>query len=213
MKTNRIVFKSVATIVISLWTIISFANDNPSLGQRSQHTFTAGSRAISYVSDTLSSATKSIRKYTDDSFITLRVKKKLLGESSIKSFDISVTTRDGFVTLTGFVTDNEIAIKAVQIATKVKGVKWVNDALLIKNKSKRTVEEFISDITITSKIKIGLLNKKGIPSLAIQVETVEGVVQLSGDVDSLDQQFHAEEVAREVVGVQDVKNNLVVRDK
>lgn len=212
MKTKNIVFISVVTIVIGFWAIVSFAADDLTLGQRTEHVVDKIGKAVSSVGDKLSTTSKTVGEYTDDSVITAKVKQQLFDEPSINSFDISVTTDDGIVTLAGFVTAPELALKALQIATNVEGVKQVNDTLLIKAKSQKTIKGYISDTTITSEIKTGLLAKKGISSLSIQVKTVDGIVQLTGYVDSLDQQFLAEEVAWKVEGVQSVKNNLLVKN-
>jgi osmotically-inducible protein OsmY len=45
----------------------------------------------------------------------------------------------------------------------------------------------------------------------IGVETMQNVVQLSGFVDSVEVKSRAGEVARDVSGVKDVANDLVVR--
>lgn len=212
MKTNNIVFKLVATIVICLWTTIGLAEVNPTIGQRTQHVFNTVGEAISSVGYKLRSTSNLVKEYANDSLITAKVKKQLFAEPSINSFDISVTTRNGSVTLAGFVTDPEIATKVVQITSNIDSVKWVNDILLIKDKPHRTIKEYISDLTITSQIQVNLLLQKGVPSLSIQVETVDGIVQLTGYVDNLDQQILAEEVVSKVERVQNVKNNLLVKN-
>jgi osmotically-inducible protein OsmY len=43
------------------------------------------------------------------------------------------------------------------------------------------------------------------------VETFKGTVQLSGFVDSPDQEHRAVELAKQVQGVQSVKNDMVLR--
>ncbi|MFX7140390.1 BON domain-containing protein [Acinetobacter baumannii] len=45
----------------------------------------------------------------------------------------------------------------------------------------------------------------------MQIETLNGVVQLSGFVKSAAEKAEAERIARETKGVKDVKNNLLIR--
>ncbi|GLQ45989.1 BON domain-containing protein [Dyella lipolytica] len=61
-----------------------------------------------------------------DSWITTKVKAELASTDGVKSMDVSVTTINGVVTLTG-VLANDIAVqKAVAVAQSVKGVKKVD---------------------------------------------------------------------------------------
>lgn len=68
-----------------------------------------------------------------------------------------------------------------------------------------------SDTWITTKVKADLLATKDIPGMAIKVETVNGVVSLSGDVDSKVEADKAVAVAKGIKGVSRVDNRLVVR--
>lgn len=76
--------------------------------------------------------------YVKDSAITADVKAKFLADSDIKSMHISVkTNKDGVVTLTGYVTSDDMKQKAVSIASGADGVKSVTDKLKVK-KTKTT---------------------------------------------------------------------------
>jgi hyperosmotically inducible periplasmic protein len=73
----------------------------------------------------------------------------------------------------------------------------------------RSTGEIIDDSAITTKVKGALLAEKDVNSFDIQVKTFEGVVQLSGFVDSQWQIDKAVQVAAGVHGVQKVKNDLI----
>jgi hyperosmotically inducible protein len=73
------------------------------------------------------------------------------------------------------------------------------------------VGEFVDDTWITTKIKAMLLKDAPGDSLDVKVETEDGVVQLSGFVDSGLQASRAAEIASSVKGVKRVINDLVVR--
>jgi len=71
-----------------------------------------------------------------------------------------------------------------------------------------------SDTWITTKVKAELLAAKDISGMDIKVETVNGVVSLSGVVDTQAESDHAIAVARGIKGVSRVDNSaLVVRGK
>ena len=69
----------------------------------------------------------------------------------------------------------------------------------------------MDDSTIMTKVKSALLGDDAVNSFEIKVETVKGVVQLSGFVDTLDQKAAAEKDASAVSGVTDVQSNLIVK--
>jgi len=69
----------------------------------------------------------------------------------------------------------------------------------------------VDDTVITTKVKGALLGDDAVKSFAIKVETLKGVVQLSGFVDTTDQKLAAGRDAGAVKGVQDVANNLIVK--
>lgn len=76
----------------------------------------------------------------------------------------------------------------------------------------RTVGTFVDDATITARVKSGLVANDGLSALAIEVETHEGVVQLSGFVNTEDQIEVAEEIAERQKGVRDVENDLILKE-
>lgn len=67
-----------------------------------------------------------VGQYTNDSVITSKVKGKLLAEKHLKSANISVTTNDGVVTLTGTVPTEEMRDLAIDITRHTAEVKAVN---------------------------------------------------------------------------------------
>ncbi len=71
--------------------------------------------------------------------------------------------------------------------------------------------EYIDDSSITTKVKAALLNDASVKSLEISVQTMKGVVQLSGFVDTTDQKQAAARAAAAVPGVVDVTNSLIVK--
>jgi len=81
------------------------------------------------------------------------------------------------------------------------------------NGHEQTGGAVLSDVGITTKVKSALLVEKEVNSFDIRVETFNGVVQLSGFVDSQWQIDKAAQVASNVEGVVRVKNDLIHKSK
>lgn len=70
----------------------------------------------------------------------------------------------------------------------------------------------VDDSVITGKVKAALVADPTTKAHQISVETFQGVVQLSGFVDSKEARSRATQVAQQVDGVKDVKNDLELRN-
>jgi osmotically-inducible protein OsmY len=75
---------------------------------------------------------ESTGEHFDDAIITTKVKASILGDAKLKLLQISVETFKGVVQLSGFVNSNEAATRAVDLTRRVKGVKQVNNSLIVK---------------------------------------------------------------------------------
>ncbi|CAI9388103.1 MULTISPECIES: molecular chaperone OsmY [Citrobacter] len=154
------------------------------------------------------SSMNKVGNFMDDSAITAKVKAALVDHESIKSTDISVKTDQKVVTLSGFVESQAQAEEAVNVAKGVEGVTSVSDKLHVRDSKSDSVKGYAGDTATTSEIKAKLLADDIVPSRKVKVETTDGVVQLSGTVDSQAQIERAESIAKAVDGVKSVKNDL-----
>ena len=68
----------------------------------------------------------------------------------------------------------------------------------------------IDDAAITTKVKAAIFAEPGLKTLQISVDTVKGVVTLSGSVNSLANSDKAKALAQAVAGVKEVDNRLQV---
>jgi osmotically-inducible protein OsmY len=75
---------------------------------------------------------ESTGEYLDDTVLTTKIKSTFIGDSRLKALDINVKTYKGIVQLSGFVDTQKEADRAVQLARTVKGVKAVNNSLIVK---------------------------------------------------------------------------------
>ena len=154
------------------------------------------------------SSMNKVGNFMDDSTITAKVKAALVDHDSIKSTDISVKTDQKVVTLSGFVESQAQAEEAVKVAKGVEGVTSVSDKLHVRDSKETSVKGYAGDTAITSEVKAKLLADDIFPSRKFKFETTEGVVQLSGTVDSQAQSDRAESIAKAIDGVKRVKNAL-----
>jgi len=69
----------------------------------------------------------------------------------------------------------------------------------------------IDDATITTKVKSAVLAEPGLKTLQIDVDTKDGVVTISGTVDSPTLKDRAHQIAQSVSGVRSVVDNLSVK--
>ena len=71
--------------------------------------------------------------------------------------------------------------------------------------------EYMDDSAITAKIKLAILRDPALKVFQISVTTTEGVVKLTGAVDSQQSIDRATEVARGTANVKSVENNLTIK--
>lgn len=78
-------------------------------------------------------------------------------------------------------------------------------------RDQQSVGSYIDDATLTTRVKAKFAEDSTVSAMAISVETLKGVVQLSGFAKSVEERSAAERLARNTSGVVSVKNDIVVR--
>ncbi len=73
------------------------------------------------------------------------------------------------------------------------------------------VGENVEDVAITSKVKSALIASPQVGALSIGVDTSRNIVTLTGTVETQAQKREAEQIAKDIEGVQAVVNQIVVR--
>ncbi|HTU68535.1 MAG TPA: BON domain-containing protein [Steroidobacteraceae bacterium] len=153
---------------------------------------------------------KSPGEAVDDSVTTGRVKAALIADPTTKAHQIDVETFKGTVQLNGFVDSSASKERASEVARGTKGVNKVQNNLTVKT-DPRTASDVVDDSAITVKVKAALAGDPRTKAHQVNVETREGVVQLSGFVDNSEAKSTAEELARAVDNVKSVDNELSVK--
>ena len=178
-----------------------------------------GTGPLAHAADTTDdkpASSSSIGTAINDTAITAKVKGSLMDDVRLKQTDISVSTVNGVVTLTGTAQTSEGKSAAEDIAKHVDGVKGVDDQIMtpslgsqISKDAKKAVkktEQISSDSWITTKVKSALLADKLTSGFQISVSTSHHVVTLSGTVDTQEAADKAVSIARNIKDVQYVDN-------
>ncbi|AJC65050.1 molecular chaperone OsmY [Dickeya zeae] len=201
MKKTTIAFSLAMIVLVSA----NAQAEQETLAQQAQ-------RIAQTAGKTIDNSIQQATDYVDDSTLTARVKSALLKDETLDSNDISVSTHDGVVTLSGFIASQQMATGAVKIAAQTEGVKSVSDKLQVKDVSGvQSVGGYADDALTTSTVKAKLLADDIVPSRHIKVITQDGVVLLTGQVANRAQAERAESIAKTVSGVKSVKNELTVK--
>jgi osmotically-inducible protein OsmY len=79
------------------------------------------------------------------------------------------------------------------------------------SRHQETMGAYVDDTTITTKVKAKFADDPTVSAMAISVDTMKGVVQLSGFAKSADERMAAERLARATTGVQGVHNDIIVK--
>lgn len=159
------------------------------------------------------SATRTQRapgEQVDDAALLTSVKSALAADPVTEAGEINVDVNRGVVKLAGFVDSSNEKQKAGDIARSVDGVESVKNDIAVQ-KGDSSAGEVVDDSILTAKVKAALIADSSTKAHQINVETMNGVVQLSGFVDDASAKSAATNVAKSVTGVKDVKNELSVK--
>jgi hyperosmotically inducible protein len=78
-------------------------------------------------------------------------------------------------------------------------------------RGQETVGAYVDDAAITTAVKAKFVDDKIVSAGSISVETLNGIVQLSGFAKSAAEKNQAEQIARNSKNVRSVRNDIVVR--
>ena len=162
-------------------------------------------------------------KGAKDAWIDGKAEATLLFNGNHDSFDINTDVKNGNVVLTGKVENSVDKKLAEELVANIDGVTSVDNKLTvvsdkdmegdISDDMEDTVDEGTSELTdakIATVIKTRLLMDTDISGFDIDVDVENGVVTLTGDVDSDAERDLAVEIAKNASDVKDVESNLRV---
>jgi osmotically-inducible protein OsmY len=147
------------------------------------------------------------RASTMDDRIESSAKKSYVFMTYLKDDDIKIQSRDGAVILTGTVSEESHKLLARDTVADLPGVKTVDNRLEVKGE--RPAEN--SDVWLTTKVKTMLLFHRNVSAMT-EVNAKDGIVTLRGKATSEAQKDLTTEYVKDVEGVKDVKNEMVVSE-
>jgi hyperosmotically inducible protein len=153
--------------------------------------------------------TRPVDQQIDDSNVTADLGTKYAFDSEIDRYRIDIDTLEGIVTLRGSVADAEQRVDAERIARSTKGVRDVVNKLDV-DPEPRTAKASFEDSWIAVMIDSKMTGDPEVKSRNVDVDVYEGVVTLSGIVETQTARAETEDLAKSVDGVLKVVNELQV---
>lgn len=170
----------------------------------------------------IQSTSRSYGEKMDDAGITSTIKSKLLWSKYASGLTTEVTTKSGKVTLQGTAASKSAKDAAQNLAMNTRGVVSVDNQLVVKEAKPSTGDKVedamkdagkaISDAWVTTKVNSTLMYSSSVHSNNISVETKNGVVTLTGKVQSGAERALAIELAQNVQGVKRVDAKKLTHD-
>ncbi|MFO7657812.1 MAG: BON domain-containing protein [Bacteroidales bacterium] len=146
-------------------------------------------------------------KKNADEFIKQEILDQLVWDTSVDANDVFVNVADGVVQLSGVVPTYTAKLAAEKNAYRVADVVRVENLIKVELLPEIMIPV---DIEITNMIKSKFVWDDQIDAANIVVETLNGVVTLTGSVNSYWEKSLAKNLASATKGVQHVENNLAV---
>jgi hyperosmotically inducible protein len=140
--------------------------------------------------------------------------RKSLDQAGFKNVTVSQDRDKGIVTLSGQVAGDNDKLQAESLAKSLAGTQVVaNQIAVIPIGLEKETKTVISDLDqgIEKNLDAALIQNKMHDDVKYKVKS--GVVTLTGEVNSQNKRYQAEQVATKVPNVKQVVNNLQVKDQ
>lgn len=159
-----------------------------------------------------------------DAWLHGKLETALLFNEHLNSFDIDTDVENGTAYLRGVVESDIDRDLAEEIAKSIEGVTDVENDLEVDEEKARTARndddddsmerqgfrDKVMNATLTARIKSRLLVNDNTGGMSIDVDSRDGVVTLSGEVDSEQEKELAMQIASNTEGTTSVNNQLTV---
>lgn len=157
-----------------------------------------------------------------DAWLDGKLETVLLFNEYLNSFDIDTEVENGVAYLNGAVESDIDRDLAGEIAESINGITDVENNLVVDktkaglaNTSEESMErdslkQSVADATLTARVKTELLLNSNTSGLAINVDSEDGIVTLTGEVKSEQEKELAARIAGNAEGAKSVLNRLTV---
>lgn len=156
-----------------------------------------------------------------DGWIESKLETALRLNEHLHRFNINIQVDNNMATLEGDVHSNIEKELAENIVLGIEGIDAVTNNIHIIEKPAKVAEpiapqgrnfaQYVADVSTTAAIKSELLTAKDIHGTAINVDTLNRMVTLSGRVRSLEEKALAQAIAAKHNDVKGVTNNLQIK--
>jgi hyperosmotically inducible protein len=150
----------------------------------------------------------------DDASITTTITEKLKKDKVTANSVIQVQTNKAVVFLSGTVKTEEEALSAIQLANSIPGVKDVeSDNLKVQGSTHLNKDAYLTAKIKGAYVREKLFGNKPINLINITIVSKNGLVRLTGVVDSAAKKQEAIKLVREINGVKRVEPHIDVQPK
>lgn len=156
-----------------------------------------------------------------DGWIESKLETALVLNEHLNAFKIDIQVENDMATLDGEVYSDVEKELAENIALGVEGIDKVTNNIQVVERPPKTPEpsspqgrnfsQYVADVSTTAAIKTELLSSPSVQGTAINVDTLNHKVTLSGQVRSLEEKALAQAIAAKHQNVKGVINNLQVK--
>ncbi|MCX5817713.1 MAG: BON domain-containing protein [Proteobacteria bacterium] len=141
-----------------------------------------------------------------DDRIESSARKSYVFKTYLQANDIKIQSMEGVVILTGTVSKESHKSLAVETVASLPGVKSVDNRLEVKGES--PAEN--SDAWLMEKVRATLVFHRSVDAGSTNIYVKDGIVTLRGDAASKAQKDLTTEYTKDVEGVKDVNNEMIV---
>lgn len=154
-----------------------------------------------------------------DLWVKAKLETTYLLNRQLNPFDIKTDIKDGVAVLSGTVESDVERDLAEELALSIEGIQEVKNELKVDpstagmpptDSAERSFSRKVEDANLTAQVKSQLLSNRNTGGLAIDVDTRNAVVTLSGSVKSDAEAELAGRIAQNTRGVSSVENQLTV---
>jgi osmotically-inducible protein OsmY len=152
---------------------------------------------------------RSVGTQVDDFTIKVALNEKLFSYDEQLFQDVSIDVTEGRVLLTGKVPEPDDRVDAVRLAWQVEGVKEVINELQVTDTG--GIESYLTDVRISNELRADLLFDSEVSSINYNVETVGGIVYLTGIAQNQVELDRVVDHARTIAGVKEVISHVRIK--
>jgi hyperosmotically inducible protein len=155
-------------------------------------------------------STRTLSSQLEDANTTREIEYRLAEDETASAYDVDVKVHRGFVVLLGDVEDEASSAAAERIARAAPNVIGVDNRLTVLGVDREAWIDGDPDVLITSDISMAFAEDPIVRGRDIDVESVDGIIYLTGMVATEQQRRRAAIIAAQVPDVDQVVNLLTV---